>query len=132
MYSSEIYKRYYKKNREKIRKRRKKARKQNLEHSKYRQRENFIKRTYGITTLEYERILKLQNNKCAICGSDSDVRVVGTTGRKKKFRLAIDHDHETGKVRALLCNKCNMFVGHIENNKELLPVVLKYLKDHSV
>src|ERR1700722_11990062 len=100
------------------------------ERNKERQREKFLKRTYGITVTEYNRLTIVQNNRCAICKTDADIRLATKIGERKKFRLAIDHNHETGQVRALLCNRCNMFVGHIENNRELLPVVLQYLEDH--
>lgn len=96
--------------------------------NKVKQRERFLQSKYGITSKDYEQMLSDQDNKCAICGIDADIRIVGKTGKRKQFRLAVDHDHETGRVRALLCNKCNMFVGHIENNKDILPTVLKYLQ----
>lgn len=62
--------------------------------------EKTLEKVYGIDLAEYERLLKLQNGKCAICGRKP-------TGR---MRLAVDHDHVTGKVRGLLCSgdpSCN-------------------------
>lgn len=55
---------------------------------------------FGITSVEYDNLLLSQNNACAICGNPC------RSGR----RLAVDHDHNTGEVRALLCMKCNKFV----------------------
>lgn len=75
------------------------------------------KRTYGITTAQYEQMFKAQNGACAIC----DKLWVG--GR----RLAIDHDHKTGKVRALLCFRCNTLLGYYEKNIEKIPKLAFYL-----
>lgn len=55
-----------------------------------------IERTYDISRIEYEELLKLQGNKCAIC-----------RGSFKSKRPAIDHDHVTNLVRGLLCDGCN-------------------------
>lgn len=55
-----------------------------------------IEKTYGITGDDYETLLKAQGGKCAIC------RV-----RPKTKRLAVDHDHQSGAVRGLLCSRCN-------------------------
>ncbi|AOZ62806.1 endonuclease VII [Rhodococcus phage Yogi] len=70
-------------------------------------RERHITTTYGITEDEYQAIYELQGRRCAICQ-----RAKGT-GRK---RLSVDHDHETGMVRGLLCSKCNKDVlGHLHD-----------------
>lgn len=55
-----------------------------------------IEKTYGLTALEYDTLLKKQGGKCAICRS-----------RPKSKRLAVDHDHQTGAVLGLLCSRCN-------------------------
>lgn len=83
-------------------------------------REGFLKRTYGITTVEYEALVAKQNGLCAICNQLP----------ARDLRLAIDHDHITGKIRALLCNDCNLVLGHVENNIDLLPAMLDYLDTH--
>jgi hypothetical protein len=57
------------------------------------------RREFGITIVDYERMLAQQGGRCAICGR---IETVG-----KSSRLNIDHDHKTGQVRALLCQKCN-------------------------
>jgi hypothetical protein len=66
---------------------------------------------------EYIKITKIQRNKCAICEKNSGVR-----------RLHIDHDHETGKVRGLLCGKCNRALGYLNDDKELLRKAISYLE----
>ena len=61
-----------------------------------------VERTYGITAGEYQTLLDHQGGRCAICE-----RATGKTRR-----LAVDHDHETGLVRGLLCKPCNRMLGH--------------------
>lgn len=83
---------------------------------------NEIKSLYGISQIEYEKMLKDQNGKCKICHSDS-------TNHKKQKRFNIDHDHKTGKIRGLLCQKCNIGVGAFKDSCEILGNALKYLKE---
>ncbi len=56
-----------------------------------------LKKTFGISEEEYTQMLLKQNGVCAICGE-----------AEKRRNLAIDHDHHTGKIRALLCMRCNV------------------------
>ncbi len=53
---------------------------------------------YGLTQAEYQALRKKQGGKCSICG-------------KKQWKLRVDHDHKTGKVRGLLCEHCNKMLG---------------------
>jgi hypothetical protein len=82
------------------------------------QRKSYLKRAYNVTLEEYEQKLKEQNNCCAICNRHQS---------KFKRKLAIDHDHKTGKIRDLLCAGCNVDVSVVEDR---LEVLLKYLKKH--
>jgi len=68
---------------------------------------------YGITQLEYDDMLIAQNGVCGICMGKSDKQ------------LAVDHDHKTGRIRGLLCHKCNMSLGVLEDKLEM---VVDYLK----
>lgn len=81
-------------------------------------RDVVIRNQYGITLEQYDTMLEAQNYKCAICGNEDEVE-----GR----RLAIDHCHTSGKVRGLLCGKCNRGLGLFYDNKELLSNAIKYL-----
>jgi hypothetical protein len=72
---------------------------------------------YGISTEEYENLLKIQDGKCAIC-SKEDWR-----------KLSVDHNHETGKIRGLLCMNCNAAIGVIERN---IDKVREYLRKYEV
>lgn len=84
---------------------------------------------YGITLAQYDEMIEQQKHQCACCG-------ISETALLKKYPnsfhacLAVDHCHESLKVRALLCNSCNMFVGLLESRKELLPSALNYIAEH--
>lgn len=74
------------------------------------------KATYGMEPGTYDRMLVEQGCRCAICG--------GPGGKKG---LVIDHDHETGKVRGLLCSTCNTGIGHLCDDADLLLAAAAYL-----
>jgi hypothetical protein len=86
-----------------------------------RTRNNDLKRNYGITLQEHQEMYKNQNGVCAICKGEGD-------GKWKK--LCVDHDHNTGKVRQLLCRNCNMVLGQVGDNPNLLEEMIKYLQKH--
>jgi hypothetical protein len=73
---------------------------------------------YGLTADDYNQLLEFQQGGCAIC------RQPCKTGKS----LAVDHDHETNRVRGLLCYRCNITLGLIEDNEELLWKIAEYLK----
>ena len=77
---------------------------------------------YGITYGQYEEMLKSQEGVCAICGKDNK--------HKTQRRLHVDHDHKTGKVRELLCIRCNTVIGNCKENIEILKKMIKYLVRH--
>ena len=79
-----------------------------------------IKKLYGLTTEEYQRIYKHQGGSCAICQR--------AKGIAKK--LAVDHDHEAGYVRGLLCTRCNRNVlGHLRDDTEALQRAIDYINN---
>jgi hypothetical protein len=83
---------------------------------------NFYEKLYGISKQDYYNILEKQNNKCCICGSgDSNTRMTSF--------LFIDHCHESGKVRGLLCNSCNTGLGCFKDSIENLKNAIKYLEN---
>lgn len=77
-------------------------------------------RSYGLTQEDFESMKLAQGNKCAICGSTD-------WGRPSP---SIDHDHKTGKVRGLLCNRCNRALGLAEDSPLLLIKMAKYLRNN--
>lgn len=91
-----------------------------------RARRRYIKHEYGITLDDYQRMLKDQNDCCAICGNPDS----GSRGKYNTF--AIDHDHKTGKVRGLLCLLCNLVVvPAVEYYESRLELAKKYLQKYS-
>lgn len=79
---------------------------------------------YGIDTGEYELLLDKQGGVCAIC-LNLESRTHHRTG--KIFSLTVDHDHQTGTVRGLLCTKCNRALGALGDTQEMISRVLMYL-----
>ncbi len=69
--------------------------------------------------LEYEKLLKTQNNACIICGNTKSI---------KTKSLVVDHCHNTGKVRGILCDVCNLGLGYFKDDVELMKRAIKYIK----
>lgn len=80
---------------------------------------------YGITSEQYNEMLSLQNGLCALCKQKEYVRSTDGTGSSK--RLAVDHDHNTGKIRGLLCHSCNVALGQYEKWKDKFPMFEEYI-----
>lgn len=82
--------------------------------------DSHLRRTYGITAAEYEAILEKQGGVCAICSQECN--------RSTSERFCVDHDHETGLVRGLLCFKCNVGLGRFDDDIGRLNVAIAYLR----
>ena len=82
-------------------------------------KDSVLKRNYGISLEEYEKMVDEQNNVCYICLESDSVK------------LAVDHNHKTGKVRKLLCRKCNTAIGLLKEDITIVENVLKYIKHFS-
>lgn len=80
-------------------------------------RDRYLKR-YGITHQDYEQMLKAQNGQCAICKSEDP---------KRWDHFSVDHNHETGEVRGLLCHTCNTGLGQFQDNPDFLIEAANYL-----
>lgn len=74
-----------------------------------------LKRKFNISLEDYNALVEQQNNKCATCGNTS------------VQSLAVDHDHKTGRIRGLLCRKCNLALGMINDNISILTHMIAYL-----
>lgn len=74
-------------------------------------------KSYNLTLSEYNKMCESQKNLCAICLNIS-----------QKKRLAVDHNHETGKIRGLLCEACNQTLGKMKENPETLRRAATYLE----
>jgi hypothetical protein len=81
-----------------------------------------IRRLYGIEPEEYESIMKKQHDACAIC-------TISFAGGKKK-NIHVDHSHETQNVRGILCNNCNIGLGHIDESTATITNMIIYLYEH--
>ncbi len=71
-------------------------------------------RTYGLSEKHFRLLLESQNYECAICG-------------KKDRSMVVDHNHETGKVRGLLCSPCNTGIGMLQDSVEIINRAVGYL-----
>lgn len=103
----ECIKLWRRRNKKKISAYGKKYHKRHKKKRRAKSKENHLLTNYGLTMKEYRAILKAQNGVCAICYRTCP------TGRS----LAVDHDHETLKVRGLLCFNCNTRLHALENEK---------------
>lgn len=74
-------------------------------------------RLLGVTEADYRRMLEAQGGVCAICGGTPELR-----------NYAVDHDHATGRVRGLLCRRCNLGVGYFLDRPDLLRAAINYLE----
>ena len=119
---AEDHAQYYQENKEKL----KQASRDHFIGYKVKHRENTLKRKYGIDNIQYEKLFSEQRGLCAICLRSEITKHQSGTIR----RLAVDHDHETGKIRGLLCSKCNNAIGYLEDNVEFLDRAKKYLQKH--
>lgn len=77
-----------------------------------------LKNTYGITSEDYDSMYIEQGGRCAICGLHQS---------ELKKKLHVDHCHETSKVRGLLCDGCNIALGRMKDNPDILRNAIKYL-----
>jgi hypothetical protein len=83
---------------------------------KAQERDAHLRRTFGITQADYEELLARQGGGCAICGK-----------KPGKISLHVDHDHETGEIRGLLCVGCNNALGQFRDDPELLSRATDYV-----
>ena len=82
-------------------------------------RKSHLKKKYGITIEDYDKIVASQNEVCAIC--------IGPLIDSRGFRPHIDHCHKTGVVRGVLCGDCNKALGMFKDDKERILNAYKYL-----
>lgn len=95
-------------------------RKKNPEKFKAKAHRSRLKYLYGLSNEQFDSMFKSQNGACAICEKQN------LNGK----RLCVDHDHKTGKVRGLLCNQCNGFLGAISDDKSKAARAISYLEKH--
>ena len=91
------------------------------EYHKKHARRILLKKMYGMSLEDYDKLLKQQDGVCAICLQD-----------EPNGPLRVDHDHETGQVRGLLCHKCNAALGLLNDSPEIIAQALEYLNERSI
>ncbi len=99
---------------------------ENPESRKVTRRKGHLKSLYGISIKDFEAMMYEQGNCCAICGSEM---TVGTRGNQT---ACVDHDHDTGEVRALLCALCNAGLGSFKDNPDLMLAAAAYVLRHEL
>lgn len=75
---------------------------------------------YNITLTDYEALLDKQGGLCAICRTD--------TRDSRERDMPVDHDHATGQVRGILCDRCNRTIGLFQDDPEIIARAVTYLK----
>lgn len=100
----------------------------NSRHDSPKRRDENLRRNYGITSIEYEVMFSRQRGVCAAC-KQPETAIDPYTKTAKK--LAVDHCHETGQIRELLCETCNKILGYIEKDPQRVAMLQKYLKRHN-
>jgi hypothetical protein len=75
---------------------------------------------YGLAVEQYDAMSDAQGGICSICFFDD--------GMPQTRRLAVDHDHQTGNVRGLLCTRCNLAIGYARDDPSLLRAMARYLE----
>lgn len=83
-------------------------------------RRSWLKQKYGITPERYDDILSTQGGVCAICKQPPD--------DPRGYRMHVDHDHATGRVRGILCGPCNQGIGRLGDSIERLRAAIEYLQ----
>lgn len=84
-------------------------------------RRSWLKKIYGITPEQHAAMVAAQGGRCAVCGHPPARNKHGT------HVLAIDHNHETGRVRGLLCHRCNAALGMMREDLDLITKLWQYL-----
>lgn len=93
-----------------------------------------FRRTFGISYEQYVEMAAAQGGVCAICGEEPTVEMgvkSGRHGRRAEPRLVVDHNHMTGEVRGLLCHPCNVGIGMLKDDPDVLKKATRYLEERS-
>ena len=79
---------------------------------------------YKLTLEQYRQMIANSDGICAICGLEM------TFDAKCQSQACVDHDHNTGKIRELICSRCNLMIGKAEDSIDILNKAILYLKKH--
>lgn len=84
-------------------------------------------RRYGVNAADYDKMFQRQGGKCAICGTTNPATHQSKGG---KSSFCVDHCHETGKVRGLLCGYCNTGIGKLRDDPDILRKAAQYIEEN--
>ena len=98
----------------------------NTETMREAQRWRTLKYQYGLTRDDWNRMYESQEGKCGICRKDLPDKI--NTRGEMRNSACVDHDHETGVVRGILCHDCNLGIGYLKHDEDLLRAAIAYLK----
>jgi hypothetical protein len=87
-------------------------------------RRSWLKRKYGITPEQYDALLVAQGGVCGVC--------VTPPADARGYRMHVDHDHHTGRVRGILCGPCNVGIGQLRDDPTILESAATYLRRHAL
>lgn len=87
---------------------------------KQKTRDRILRAKFGISLEDYDRLFKIQNYGCAICG-----------GLNSDRALAVDHNHKTGQVRGLLCSRCNAAIGFLQEDTNRALKAIEYIRRYN-
>lgn len=90
------------------------------EATKRKNRDYWLRKNYNITLLQYEEMVEEQGGRCAACGCEP-----AEAGRWGEFH--VDHCHDTGVVRGILCSNCNVCLGYAKNDPDRLRALARYI-----
>jgi len=96
-------------------------------------RRYYLKSRYGITPEQFDSMFAAQSGKCAICRRKAGVKSSGSDRHKANEwmkGLVVDHCHVTGEVRGLLCQFCNVALGNLQDDPEIVRAAARYLETH--
>ena len=104
-----------------------------IDYPRHRDRETDwnLRSKYGIGKEDYDLMLLEQGGTCKICNKEGHVRKKGSRKGKAgtKVPLSVDHNHDTGQIRGLLCLNCNTGIGHFKDSVTLIRKALEYLEE---
>lgn len=106
-------------NRPKVNANVRKYRTKHIAYDKQRKESYWLKWKYGITVDQKSKMIFDQNGRCGCCGELFE---------NEAKKIAVDHCHDTGTIRKILCNKCNFAIGLIDESVEKAQKILEYIK----
>lgn len=95
--------------------------------SKEKNKDRLLKKCFGISLTDYMLMFNNQKGLCKICNNTETAKQVNSDAIRM---LAVDHCHKTGRIRGLLCSRCNLALGQMNDNIEILLSAIEYLKQN--